>query len=70
MEFKLTINMDNAAFGETDQACELAHILASLADHMIAWDDVNGRILLDSNGNHVGHTWVEETEPSSVYAKH
>jgi hypothetical protein len=69
MEFKLTINMDNA-FGEDDEdrAREIHRILQRFNAGL--WDSILGGILLDSNGNHVGHAWVEETETSSVYAKH
>jgi hypothetical protein len=71
MEFKLTINMDNGVFkgtNEAERAQELAQILTEYARHF-RLDHYLGGILLDSNGNHVGHAWVEETETSSVYAK-
>jgi hypothetical protein len=68
MEFKLTINMDNAAFEDNED--ELARILLKLATELRDERDISvGNILMDSNGNHVGHAWVEETETSSVYAK-
>jgi hypothetical protein len=70
MEFKLTINMDNDPFvSDEDSAWEVSKILDTLMGQLIREWKVNGRILMDSNGNHVGHAWVEETETSSVYAK-
>ena len=66
MEFKLVINMDNAAFEDDEGANEVASILRRLAITLYS-DGILGGILLDSNGNHVGHAWTEETEPSSVY---
>jgi hypothetical protein len=70
MEFKLTINMDE---GERDNglgpAWEVAKILQALGRRIAYDNQVYGGILMDSNGNHVGHAWVEETETSSVYAK-
>ena len=70
MEFKLTINMDNATFGSSDEekAAELVYILNGLVKR-VNTQNVFNAILMDTNGNHVGHAWVEETEPSSVYSK-
>lgn len=61
MRLTLTINMDNAAFGETDadRAYELASILSRLCDRFSAYDGLamtEGQeyVLADTNGNRVG----------------
>jgi hypothetical protein len=72
MEFKLTINMDNAVFGdnEDENAVEVARVLREFVSRLEQpMVPLRGAVLMDSNGNQVGHAWVEETEPSSVYAK-
>lgn len=64
--FQLTINTDNAAFGDGDnaaEACELARILRMLAETFDSdgWVGDEGR-LRDINGNTVGNwTLTEES---------
>lgn len=57
MEFKLTVNMDNAAF-QPDATCALCKILEKAKEN-IKRADINRQInkkfkLLDSNGNTIG----------------
>ncbi len=52
MEFTLEINMDNAAF---DDSQELPRILRDLAKRIAANPEVGGYSVRDSNGNNVGH---------------
>lgn len=51
----ITIETDNAAF-EDYPSVEVASILRSLADRLdvSSLDDMDGRSLMDSNGNRVG----------------
>ena len=69
MEFKLHVNLDNAAFndeftGEPAQGYELARILRSLADYVENFypDTLDGfeRNILDVNGNRVGRAETVE----------
>jgi len=54
----ITINTDNAAFGETpcDKAQEVSLILSKLADSIFSYDgwNLDNQILRDTNGNKVG----------------
>jgi hypothetical protein len=62
MEFKVTINLDNAAF-EDDPLPEVRRILSDLEKKLdMAWDVVPGMSgkLKDMNGNTVGQYCVEE----------
>lgn len=65
MEFKLSINLDNASFQDGQRASELRRILASvarkieLADADPIWD---ARVL-DSTGNTVGEYSIIPTRP-------
>lgn len=69
MEFKLTINMDNAAFGDDDEsrAEEIALILEGLASRIRRFSDPDGHLLADSNGNNVGMANVIPTPATSVF---
>lgn len=63
MKVIITIECDNAAFGETETDCgeELQRILKSAGD-MLAEEgpsDLSGRGLYDSNGNRVGNIVME-----------
>lgn len=55
MRATITINMDNAAFDDTQQY-ELARILAKLANTVqgSSITDINGQSIRDINGNVVG----------------
>jgi hypothetical protein len=60
MEFSLTIQTDNAAFGDGDDAemcAELARILREVAARLEAGEDT-GRVR-DYNGNTVGRYSIE-----------
>lgn len=59
MTAKITVRMDNAAFGDTP-ASELARILRDLAKHIENGD--TDRRLMDSNGNRVGAFEITEDE--------
>jgi hypothetical protein len=66
MRFDLYINMENAAFGDSDaeRAAELAHILRALARKLdgegIGRPGAGGDIIVsDSNGNKVGRATFE-----------
>ena len=62
MKFTLTIDTDNAAFGDSDEerANEVARILRELASaHEQAGDTLAYYALRDFNGNTVG-VWAEE----------
>ena len=50
--FTLTIETDNAAFGDGDGRAEVARILRDIADKVGVWQSY-GRCM-DSNGNNVG----------------
>lgn len=52
MDFKLTINMDNAAF-EGGGAKELGRILAEVAQRVRRDEELDGKVR-DINGNTVG----------------
>lgn len=69
MEFKLIINMDNAAFGENDEsrAEEIALILEGLASRIRHYSDPDGHLLADSNGNNVGMVNVTPTPATSIF---
>lgn len=59
MTAKITIEMDNAAFGDSDEPChgpELARILEQLAHNIGGEADLEGytMVLRDINGNRVG----------------
>lgn len=56
MEFKLSINLNNAAFQAGQRASELQHILASVARkiELTDADPIWDARVLDSNGNTVG----------------
>ena len=60
----ITINTDNAAFGETpcDKAQEVSLILNKLADSIFSYDrwNTDTQILRDTNGNKVGTVIWEE----------
>lgn len=58
MTAKITVKMDNAAFGETP-ASELARILRDLA-HEIENNGEEGCPLFDYNGNKVGEFAISE----------
>ena len=62
MNLKITINMDNAAFGEThgERSAEAARILRGLADG-IRRSGLYGRVILDRDGNTVGAVVVNRT---------
>ena len=59
MNVTITVNMDNAAFGDTaeDQKDELSRILTTAMDKFNGSDDVT---LRDFNGNVVGKLTVTE----------
>ena len=57
MEFKLTINMDNAAF-DSHKSTALVRILRKLASRIEADGDMEHRVK-DINGNTVGESTVE-----------
>ena len=61
--FRLEINMDNAAFGETDEdrAQELGRILDETSIAIVEHAEARG-IVRDINGNTVGH-WKITDEP-------
>jgi hypothetical protein len=62
MEFKLQIDMDNAAFADDDGTFEVARILRDVADGFETSGDTG--FVRDFNGNRVG-SW-EFTELSAV----
>lgn len=53
--FKVSIEMDNAAFVDDTGRCEVARILADLATTIEEGGDMNRR-LVDINGNTVGES--------------
>ncbi len=60
-DYTITINTDNAAFGESTEGDEVGRILRQLSD-----DAENGKLgqpggitLWDANGNHVGQCRAE-----------
>ena len=63
MRFKLTINMDNAAFEDNGRGGELSEILHKLADRLESesFDDGGDfEGVNDSNGNRVGRWEIGE----------
>lgn len=62
MQFRLTIDTDNAAFDE-DAASEIGRILRKAADELTAGPHGHTRSILDLNGNRVGSwKWWHEDE--------
>jgi hypothetical protein len=58
MEFKLTFNMDNAAFsGDYGQVSEIIHILDKVKKQI---DFTDGSAIMDSNGNKVGEWGITD----------
>ena len=59
MQLKLTINLDNAAFGD-EAGTEVARILRELADDLDGHNCVIGErhVIFDANGNRVGEAKV------------
>jgi hypothetical protein len=59
MKFSLTVEMDNAAFGDCDQeaAEELARILRKVANR-IESNPIEPGAIMDINGNKVGEAGV------------
>ena len=57
MDFKLTVNMDNAAF-DSHEPVELVRILRKLADRIEDAGDM-AHVVMDINGNRVGESIVE-----------
>lgn len=58
MEFKMTVNMDNAAFDRGDGR-ELARILREVADRLADVQEGSGSVR-DVNGNKVGEYEITE----------
>ena len=57
MNFKIEINMDNAAFDDTNAAYQLETILNRVVKDILALyklTDIMGGVCKDSNGNTVG----------------
>lgn len=60
-DITITINTDNAAFGDDDQwsrSEEVARILRKLATDIEIEENVDFKVLRDSNGNQVGEMKV------------
>lgn len=65
MQVTITINCDNAAFGDTDESrgYELRDILESLAERLSRYgfdESYNNLKIRDSNGNTVGQLTITE----------
>ncbi len=59
MEFSLSINIDNAAFGDYPEV-EIARILREFADDITCYTrNLDDTSMVDINGNKVGKTKVE-----------
>ena len=58
MEFKLSFNMDNAAFDGNPEV-EVARILRKLADN-VELTQVDNYSLRDANGNKIGQANIQE----------
>lgn len=62
MNIQITINCDNAAFGDTPEV-EINRILQNLAED-VRFGNLEDQKLMDSNGNCVGHfELIEEAKP-------
>lgn len=57
-EFQLTIQTDNAAFGQHNDAHEIARILRAVADRLEQGD--TGGNARDYNGNSVGEWFLDK----------
>lgn len=60
MKLTVTIQMDNAAFGESNRYTEVRLILARVTSGHLILDTPDHLILRDSNGNTVGRAEVSE----------
>lgn len=67
MEYRLTINLDNAAFDPEPEA-GVARILAEIA-HRLQNGDSLARKVRDVNGNTVGCSVVRDAEFEAEYAE-
>lgn len=61
MNFNLKIDIDGAAFVETDD--ELVRIMRALCDRIEQREDCLPCTLADINGNRVGSAWIASGKP-------
>ena len=67
MNLIISINLDNAAFGDDEESpgFEVGRILKQLAEHYLAIGEVKEAapdVIFDVNGNSVGTVTLEENE--------
>jgi hypothetical protein len=65
MDVRIRINCDNAAFEDENCGSEIARILERLAEAICCWElselkRIDGKPLIDINGNTVGRVEVSE----------